>query len=246
MEKAVICKGWGGVRGLRRNWTTSNVSQESGPMLLFLSVKLVQPSIVNLTGRIYTWWSSTFTSIMELDLTHIINFAFPLLTTYFCFWLCGEDPSYAVMHLVQTFCGAYCCNKMSQHENWNYLSEQCQYFFGCQIKKKKENENKNIIFARFVGAGFPLEVWYILVFLLLFFLHKWYILISILIYFESPFWHALVAFYLQLDIYWSFYLSSFCTLLQLISTHKYWHLTSKLDIQLRGLLHIAQKGEKNR
>ena len=70
-----------------------------------------------------------------------------------------------------------------------------------------------------------------------------YILISIFIYFESPFWHGLVALYLQLDIYWSFYRSSFCTLLQLITTNKYWHLTTKLDIELRGL-HIAQNGKR--
>ena len=63
--------------------TTSSSSQESGPMLLFISVKgtwsrvkLVQACIVDFTGKIYTWWSSTFTSIMELDLTQMIDCIF--------------------------------------------------------------------------------------------------------------------------------------------------------------------------
>ena len=100
--------------------------------------------------------------------------------------------------------------------------------FGCQIKTQ--------ILPLLSGADFGPEVWYIFSFCTTD--------ICILIYFESPFWHALVAFYLQLYIFWSFYHCSFCTLLQLISPNKYWHLTSKLDIELRGLLHIAQKGKR--
>ena len=118
--------------------------------------------------------------------------------------------------------------------------------FFLDVKSRHILENKNFTLPRFGGTGFAPEVCYILVFLLLFFLQKWYILIPNLIYFKLPFWHSFVAFYLQFDVYWSFYRSSFCfcTLLQLISTNKYWHLTTKLDIELRGLLHNVQKGKR--
>ena len=67
---------------------------------------------------------------------------------------------------------------------------QCKDLFSSfllDVKSRHKLENKNSTLAWFGGAGLAPEVWYILVFLLLFFLHKWYILISILIYFESLF-----------------------------------------------------------